>query len=328
MELPLHLLTAIDHELEKQSTHKIATLVTELSESYRTGIPLNKGKFIRSHEDVIAYASFRLPATFAAVYSSISHIKERYPQWNPKTLMDVGAGPGTAMWATSTLWTALEHITLLEQEEYMIDFGKRLSAYSPLTAVQKAEWIKTDITKQWDVSPHDLVIASYVLNELPQDKSEKFIKQLWDRTGDVLVIIEPGTPAGFLRIKKAREQLIATGAKTIAPCPHDLPCPMDNSDWCHFSQRVARSRLHRNVKAGELSYEDEKFSFLCMSRTGGKAIKGLVIRHPQVRKGHIQLKLCTPNGLTNSMITRKDKDLFKKSRDLTWGSIINNNDEL
>ncbi|MGI6189985.1 MAG: hypothetical protein GX041_02360 [Clostridiales bacterium] len=31
-----------------------------------------------------------------------------------KTLLDVGAGPGTAMWAVAVLWPALKHIVLVE----------------------------------------------------------------------------------------------------------------------------------------------------------------------------------------------------------------------
>lgn len=330
MELPFNLRTAIENELASQSANKLAALSAQLSDSYRAGIPIKEGKYLQSDDDVAAYAAFRLPATFAAIYSAISQIKDRSPLWNPKTLLDVGAGPGTAMWAASTLLAGLENITLLEQEGNMISLGKRLSANSPLTSVQEAKWIKADITGAWEVSPEELVIASYVLNELPQDRRSVFIKQLWDSTSDTLLIIEPGTPTGYLRIKQAREQLLAAGAKTIAPCPHDKPCPLDESDWCHFSQRVARTPLHRKVKAGELSYEDEKFSFLCMSRSSGLAIKGLVIRHPQVRKGHIQLKLCTPEGLTSIVVTHKDKELFRKTRELNWGSIIplNNNEEI
>ena len=323
MEIPLQLYAAIENELTSQSTNRLAALAAELSKSYRTGKPFNQGKYLRSQEDVTAYAAFRLPATFAAVHSVISQVKERSSDWNPKTVLDVGAGPGTAMWAALTLCSDIEHITLLEREKYMIDLGKRLSAYSTLTTVHNAEWMKVDITGTWEVCPHDLVIASYVLNELPQECRVSFIQRLWDSTGDKLIIIEPGTPSGFLRIKQAREQLIAASAKTIAPCPHDKPCPMTENDWCHFSQRVSRSRLHRMVKAGELSYEDEKFSFLCMSRRSGTTIKGLVIRHPQIRKGHIHLELCTSEGLKNTLVTRKDKELFRKARELRWGSVLN-----
>jgi len=323
VELPLSLQTAIEHEMEQQSTKKLAALAAEISEGYRSGIPFNKGRYIQSHEDVLAYISYRLPATYAAVYSAISQTKDRFPHWSPKTMLDVGAGPGTAMWAASAVWNGLEGFTLLEQDEHMIAFGKRLSQYSPNTSIRQATWIKADITKERDVLPHDLVIASYVLNELSQDKREAFIQQLWQSTTDLLMIIEPGTQTGFQRISLAREQLLALGAKMIAPCPHEKPCPLPEYDWCHFSQRVARTKLHRTVKGGELAYEDEKFTFLSMARTrDGMAIPGLVIRHPQIRKGHIQLRLCTPGGIMNTIVTRKDKESFRKARELRWGSIL------
>jgi ribosomal protein RSM22 (predicted rRNA methylase) len=327
MELPLDLRTAIDGELAPLPSNRLATLVAELSKRYRTGPSASGGKFLRSPEDVIAYAAFRLPATFAAVYAALRQVKDRLPDWRPQTLLDVGAGPGTAMWATATLLPNLDRITLLEREDAMIALGKRLASYSSLTAVQAATWVKADITGAWESSPHDLVIASYVIGELPQDAGAALIRKLWANTSGTLVIIEPGTPAGFARIKRAREQLLLTGGTSIAPCPHDRPCPMAENDWCHFSQRVARSRLHRQVKAGELSYEDEKFSFVSVSRTPVAAMAGRVIRHPQIRPGHIRLELCTAEGLTSTVVTRKDRALFRAARDLNWGSVMPSSDE-
>jgi ribosomal protein RSM22 (predicted rRNA methylase) len=284
MELPIQLQTAIENELTSKSINKLSESALELSKSYRQGIPLDGQKHLRSKEDVSAYAAFRLPATFASVYSAINQARNRYLGWNPKSLLDLGAGPGTAMWAAMDLCPNLEQITLLEQEDEMINLGKRLATYSPKNSMHGANWIKDNITEKWQVLPHDLVIASYVLNELPEGKREAFIKQLWDSTMQTLIIIEPGTPEGFLRIKKAREELMAVGAKTLAPCPHDKKCPISDKDWCHFSERVARSKIHRKVKSGELSYEDEKFSFLCMSRFTAMPISGVVLRHPQIHK--------------------------------------------
>jgi ribosomal protein RSM22 (predicted rRNA methylase) len=324
MDLPLDLRSAIESELASLPAKKLATSTAELSKRYRAATPATGKTFFRSPEDFAAYAAFRLPATFAAVYSALSHVRDRLANWQPLTLLDVGAGPGTAMWAATQVWQTLDRVTLLEREGNMIALGKRLAAHSTSASVRGAAWHKVDITGNWETPSHDLVIASYVLGELAPDARAKLVQKLWEATSGTLVLIEPGTPDGFSRIQHARQQLLNAGGRTVAPCPHDKACP---SEWCHFAQRIARSRLHRHVKAGELSYEDEKFAFVGVSRVPGGAIAGRVVRHPQVRKGHIQLDLCTPDGLTSTVITRKDGTLYRLARNLRWGDVLPSNDD-
>jgi len=321
MELPHQLRSAIENELYS-SVSELTSRVSFLSESYRSGTGHSKPGCTLSREDVSAYTVYRMPATYAAVYASLTHAKERFPGWTPSSLLDVGAGPGTVMWAAGEIWPELKEITLVERNGYMIDLGKKLSIYSHIPAVKNAEWINADIMDDWDIAPNSIVTASYVLNELSEEDGTALVNRLWGKTQDVLVIIEPGTPESFMRLKMARDLLISQGAITLAPCPHNNTCPVPEGDWCHFSQRVARTRLHRMVKSGTLSYEDEKFSFLCMSRNQGINIDGLVIRHPQIRKGHIKLKLCTSNGITECTVTRKNKEEFRHARKLLWGSVI------
>lgn len=322
MQLPAEVRAAIEQELASYSASQLAAVSAELSESYRAGLSSRRGKHLRSKEDVSAYAAYRLPATFAAVYSVLTEVKERLPDWQPATCLDVGAGPGTAAWAATMIWQDLGRAILLEREQNMIELGKRLFAQSTSPTLHRAEWIKTDVVGAWSFGLQDLVIASYVLNELSEKKTREFAERLWESTSGVLVIVEPGTPVGFLRIREVREHLLSFGATTIAPCPHDGPCPLVEDDWCHFSQRVSRSRLHRHVKAGELSYEDEKYSYVCLSRQRGEGIAGRVLRHPQIRKGYIQLDLCTSEGISHTVVTRKDKESFRKAKDWKWGLTI------
>ncbi len=322
MELPSELKTAIEEQLALMPVKDLSELATRLSEDYRSRKPFERESYIRTYEDALVYVAFRLPATFAAAYFAMAQIKERLPALDPRTFLDVGAGPGTVMWAATMVWPQLERITLVEREQHMIDIGKKLTKYSNLPSIRQAQWIKADVTAEWNVPPHDVVIASYVLNELPWQIIESFALKLWESTGQLLILIEPGTPSGFSLIKRVREQLLLQGANIIAPCPHNNPCPIAEDDWCHFSQRLARSRLHRQIKGGTLSYEDEKFSFVCLSRTPGAGVKGVVMRHPQIRKGHIYLTLCTPEGIENVVITRKDKEKFKEARKLSWGSVV------
>jgi ribosomal protein RSM22 (predicted rRNA methylase) len=322
MEIPQQLRSALDAELASVPSKKIALAVAGLSGRYRIGTSCIGRGYLQSREDIIAYMAYRLPATYAATHAALEQVRDRLPDWKPQSLLDVGAGPGTAMWAAATIWPELKRITLLEREEDMIAAGKRLAAYSPLAPVREANWLRADVAGAWETSPCDLVIMSYVLGELPQDRVAPLLHRLWEATGGTLVIIEPGTVAGFHRIKQAREQMLEEGAKSIAPCPHDGACPMTDNDWCHFAQRVQRSRMHRQAKAAELSYEDEKFSFLALSRTPGAAIEGRVIRHPQVRPGHIRLEVCTPGGVTTSVLTRKNREMYRIARDLRWGSVV------
>jgi len=322
MELPEDLRNAIELELSDLSSKKLAKLASELSSRYRTDKTHNEKSFIKSWEDVEAYAAFRMPATFAAVYSALNQVQEGLSNWNPQTLLDVGAGPGTVMWAATTVWSSLNGITLLERDESMIALGKRLAKHSSSKSIQEAKWIKADIIDDWETSSHDLVTASYVLGELNEQHRDAFIRKLWLVTNGTLIIIEPGTPAGFSRIKQVREKLIAEGGIPIAPCPHNMACPMGKDNWCHFSQRVSRSRLHRQVKGGELSYEDEKFAFIAISRMMGKSIPGRILRHPQVRKGHIIFESCTSDGISKKIITRRNKELYRKAKDLIWGSVL------
>ncbi len=244
--------------------------------------------------------------------------------WHPRTVLDVGAGPGTAVWASAAVWPGLAAATLLERQEGMISLGKRLAKRSLLPVVQQANWVDADLMALWDSNPHDLVVMAYVLGELPEERRTSIIRRLWQVTGGVLVIVEPGTPAGFVRIRAARDQLLAQGASVVAPCPHRGACPMAQGDWCHFAQRVARSQVQRQVKDAELSYEDEKFSFVAASRDATQGVSARiparVIRHPQTRPGHIRLELCTPTGLMSIVVTHKDRQGFRAARDAEWGS--------
>jgi ribosomal protein RSM22 (predicted rRNA methylase) len=322
VELPPELRVALDEELQGLPAKKLAAVAADLSQRYRGGAPVSGGKFVQSPADATAYAAFRLPATFGASFSAFERVRERLPEWEPRSLADVGAGPGTASWAACTVWPDLQSITFFERDQGMIALGQRLAAHAEMPALAAATWRNVELAGAWESAPHDLVVAAYLLGELPETTLQGFIQRLWAMTGGVLVLIEPGTPGGFARIRGAREHLLVGGAHVIAPCPHHAPCPMAADNWCHFSQRVARSRLHRQIKGGELSYEDEKFSYVALSRMQAAQVRGRIIRHPHIQKGHVDLEICTPEGLTKISVTRRDKERFRLARDLRWGDVL------
>jgi ribosomal protein RSM22 (predicted rRNA methylase) len=210
----------------------------------------------------------------------------------------------------------------------MIALGQRLATQADATLLREARWQQADLLSRWEAPAHDLVVAAYVLNELPEVRRAEIVDALWERATNGLLLVEPGTPAGFAVIRQARGQLLEAGGTVLAPCPHDCACPMPDDDWCHFAQRINRTRLHRAVKGGTLAYEDEKFSYVAVARRPAPPIAGRVIRHPQILPGRVVLQLCTPEGLRTTTITRgKDRAAFRQARDLRWGDALLPQDE-
>jgi ribosomal protein RSM22 (predicted rRNA methylase) len=85
---------------------------------------------------------------------------------------------------------------------------------------------------------------------------------------------------------------------------------------------VPRTRLQRLLKEASLSYEDEKFAYVVASRELGLPIAARVVRHPQNRKGHVRLVLCSAGGIRHVVVARSNREAFRRAKDLHWGSAI------
>ncbi|RWP03255.1 small ribosomal subunit Rsm22 family protein, partial [Mesorhizobium sp.] len=106
----------------------------------------------------------------------------------------------------------------------------------------------------------------------------------------------------------------------LAPCPHQAPCPLAPPDWCHFSRRVARSRLHRLAKDADVPWEDEKFIYVAASRDGLTSHQARVLAPPKSGSGKVLLKLCRDDGTAaERLFTKRDGADFKLARRLDWG---------
>jgi len=318
MQLPPQLRHAIESETAQCNQQSLSQAATELSEKYRAQRPL-KGKFITSEIHRLAYITTRFPATFAATHSVFTEIRRLMPDHPITSLLDLGAGPGTASWAATQVFPDLQQITLVEQDEGLIQLGKSLALTGENTLLQNATWARADLRTTNTFPAHDLVISSYALGELPQNVSGETLKTAWSSANTALAIIEPGTMVGFNLIRQLRDDLLELGGHLIAPCPHQNECPIGVDDWCHFSQRVDRSSLHRRLKTGTLGHEDEKFSYIAASKDPIQPASARVLRHPKRRSGHAQLQLCTQDGIQTITVSRREKNNWKRARRIDWG---------
>ena len=97
---------------------------------------------------------------------------------------------------------------------------------------------------------------------------------------------------------------------------------MPADDWCHFAQRLGRSRLQRAAKGAQRGYEDAKCSYVAVARLGGEPVAARVLRHPIVRPGRIELALCAQDGLRRELVTRSAGPAWRLARDLRWGDAV------
>lgn len=317
MELPPALRQAVEKMLEKQPIERLAKASERLSSRYRREV--RDGRFhIDDDLAAKAYLATRMPATFAAVRAALSMVDKVRPEFAPTSLLDIGAGPGTALWAVADCWTSLKQATMLEASPAIRSVGESLSTSLGFPCA----WRAGDVLKPLsDLQGADLVTLAYVLDEIDEAAIASVATRLWDLASDMIVIVEPGTPAGWRRILTARQALLDAGAHVIAPCPHESACPIVAPDWCHFSRRVARSRVHRLAKQGEVPWEDEKYAFVAASRHASiSPPPARVLAPPRLASGLARLKLCRSDGqAVDVTISRRDGEAFREARRLDWG---------
>jgi ribosomal protein RSM22 (predicted rRNA methylase) len=265
-----------------------------------------------------AYLATRMPATYAAVRTSLSAIADIKHEWTPRSLLDVGSGPGSVVWAAREQWPSLEHATMVEACDPIRRVGEQLAQHAGPT---QTAWIAADLQSALPaLESADLVTLSYVLGELAPAAIDPLIERLWVLSRDILLVVEPGTPAGWQRILQVRDRLISLGAHIVAPCPHAKGCPLIAPDWCHFSRRVARSRVHRLTKEADVPWEDEKFVYFAASREPIDAPVARVLARPRVSSGMVRLKLCNNTGqVEERLVSKRQGEAFKTARRLDWG---------
>ena len=313
MDIPEELKENINKLLKENQINKILEDAQTVSNRYRNNDGKGK-KLLTKESEAVSYAISRMPATYAAVSSVLEQTLNNYNE-ELTSVIDVGAGTGAVVWAINDVYTS-NAIKCFEREESMINIGKKLMKNTDLNDVR---WEKFDILQDEIQEKADLVITSYMINELPKGDREKAVEKLWNATKKLLVIIEPGTPAGFSNILEIRRNLLNAGGYIVAPCCCLHECPIPKDDWCAFYARVARSSVHRQAKSGTLGYEDEKFSYIALSKVPVNNSGERILRHPQINSGYVNVKVCTANGIEEKKYSKKDKEIYKKVRKMDAG---------
>ncbi|MGD0665002.1 MAG: small ribosomal subunit Rsm22 family protein [Rhabdochlamydiaceae bacterium] len=286
------------------SPQDIKKAAMALSLRYRSG----ETPYLRSMEDRYAYLVTRLPATQAALRKVFEELRGA----EISSYLDIGAGPGGSWEVAAEVFPMIQGATFVELDREFVKIGKSRLEGKPVT------W-KNESASDLNEKAHDLVLFSYSWGEI---KKLPVLHKAWELCSKFLVIVEPGTPRGYAAMLEARDELIKKGGHVLAPCPHSKKCPWEGSkEWCHFGVRLERSREHQRAKEGSMGFEDEKFSYIIISREPGKPFFGRMVKDSLRRKGHTILTLCTDNGIESKTVSKKNEN-YKNINKLNWGDKV------
>lgn len=268
-----------------------------------------------SDKERIAYILARLPSTYAAC---VDVLKKLPYDGGITAVLDLGCGPGTGTLACLAEGIGTSY-TLMENDSSMLSYCRNMVSLH----TQNIDFIQQNLVTKTSYPKSDLVMLSYVLGELSPDEQRSVLAKAFDAAEKYLVIISPGTSILFESYLKWRQSLIEKGGIILAPCPSNKTCPMSTipGRWCHFKARVNRTKELKYLKDASMSFEDEPYSYLIISKnaTNGPANESYrIIDHPEHRKGHSYFPLCTGDGITTVTSSAKDPT-YKEKKKLTWG---------
>uniref|UniRef100_A0A0K8T2A1 Copper-fist domain-containing protein n=2 Tax=Lygus hesperus TaxID=30085 RepID=A0A0K8T2A1_LYGHE len=180
---------------------------------------------------------------------------------------------------------------------------------------------------------YDVVVSSFSLLELPSVGARlETVLNLWNKTGDFLVLIEFGTMAGFKVITEARDFLLWGMRKksaqscmkghVVSPCPHDKKCPLQSSEEsskpCNFSATFTSFPQKPLTKKELYSYVILKKG----SRPANDSHWPRIIRPVLLRHKHAICRMCTPEGKFSEVIftpNKHGKATFRCAKQSKWG---------
>lgn len=308
----------------------------------------------------VLYMATRLMPNYASIKAVMSEIKAQNPTFEPKSVMDFGSGLGTTLWAVDETWPNVQkefhNIELSKSQQTLCEFLLRggTNHGESIPNLYQRQYLSTSTRTKYD-----LVVAAFSLLEQPtRQMRTHVIENLWNKTNDLLVIIELGNIGGFTVVDEARHLVLELAghevnkrismsdqtkprvnrklpdAHVIAPCPHELYCPRINHT----------TKLDRNICRFKTSYDpidigqnpggrkSNLYSYVVLRKgphpnyTDEQAIPRWprVVENQAKKSKHLYQRLCCPDGgLSEIVFTKKyGKELYELAKSCKWGDLI------
>lgn len=325
-DLPLGINQAISAILSRQENSNWILNAVKLHDRYMQRA-IN-GRYINNSSDALSYLGLRAPATYAQVFGALEQVKEMIPSWSPKSILDIGSGPGTAVWATLNTWPSIINAKCVDQNKDLLLLGEEIKQKAKLTT--NILWEQKDAS---DISntdnKFDLIIIANVLNELDKSKQQELLKKAFNLCTGTMIIIEPGTTIGINTIQQVIKEFTN---KTYLIAPYiDNSLVIDSTNWIHFSKRFIRPEFQKRIKQLlqhektqiTSDWEDTKYAYVAFSKIyPEKKIDGRCIGSIKKQKGFIEVPLLLKTSIQLVKILKRDKLEYNFAKNLKWGEAI------
>ena len=243
-------------ERRNLSLYKATKLARRLKEALRSGIisdpaalPADAANttsppLLYGPQETLGYTLHALLPAFGIAVRLLEDTAAELPRgWTPRSMLDVGSGPGTYVWAAREVWGAdggaLGELVLVEPSRSMSQVAEHLLTLAGVPGGVTHRRSVADVFRMHRGARFDLVVVGGTLGEMTGDRErDALLADAWDLTADggVLVVAEPGHRWGARVVQRSRDLLLARAAAQAqflpqlqADAPAALPPPSSSS---------------------------------------------------------------------------------------------------
>lgn len=328
VNLPPLIAESVSRILLRSDVRMLSMQAKELHDRYMQGVnPLQPN--IQKPTDCIAYLALRFPATFAQISGALSQVAERVPDWQPKSVLELGCGPGTGIWAAKSVWPGVKTATGVDQEQLFLSLAEEIQYDAKMQ--MDITWVKSSLLK-WlateDTTTYDLIIIANVFNELTDEERERLLQTISLHSSGVVLLLEPGTAVGTTLITDAA-RAVATSQHLIAPYINNTFVE-SSEHWIHFSQRFQRPEFQRRIRQSmresslmASDWEDAKYCYVAWGNIPKqKPIWGQCIGCVEKQKGFLTVPVLTQEEIISARVLKRNKADYNHAKNIRWGEIL------
>ena len=217
--------------------------------------------YLRDTRACAAYAIYFAPQTHARLVHLLAELPPFPETSQPLRILDLGCGTGAAAWAL------LDHLGRRPVALFARDRSRAAvrCLHDGFTALRAARWpaatLRTDSTPLEDFTDngekYDVILLHYVLNELAPDVRRTLLARAARALAPQgrLIVCEPLLRDAGDYLRELRAFALADlQLHILAPCPHELACPL--GEPCHDvriwklprSLQILNAILHRDLR--------------------------------------------------------------------------------